>query len=499
MKPYKQVEETRRSYHAEPALNSVHRSSLLVAELPGAVTEISFLNHFLLKRKYPKVALRLTGIDAAGQKIESRLHHVTEPRVHTFRLTGSFSRPIASTIVEFFAAENLFIPFPAVMINHSGPGFLNTVHAYNRALNDVFEDDAINATHTAEASIDVVPLPGLDTFLMFTAGPLGGAGELELELATEARTFKCRMPLKVPRFCSRRILLREAFPDLPAGATGVLKARQPAQSLFYGRMMVGHLDRNGCFTANHSYYDSSDVTEYWDDKRDACRSYPYLAGFDNRLRIYPIMSPGELEFSLTLRGAGGRLLGRAPVGVLKSPGSRYLDVSVGLLAAGAKVRPDDVESFALTASCGQGRMPTRVNHQMVYTSGGLESSINISLVNPNFVPMPDKKGLVWGQMPVGRGLSTILGFTHNSPEGPDDTVEVVFYGAEGELGRVTGPLAAAGALRLDSKDLDPSWDELSSESPSYLWYMARSDRRDLSAIAVSRDNSTGHCTGEHSF
>lgn len=499
MKSYKDVEETRRRYHAEPTLNSIHRSSLLVPELPGAVTEISFLNHFLLKRRYPKVGLRLTGVDTSGQRIESRLYPVTEPRVHTFRLTGSFSRPIASTIVEFFAAENLFIPFPAVMINHCGPGFLNTVHAYNRALNDVFEDDAINAAHTAEASIDVVSHPGLDTFLIFTAGPLGGAGEVELEFATEARTFKGRVPVEVPRFCSRRILLRETFPDLPVGATGVLKVRQPPQSLFYGRMMVGHLDREGRFTANHSYYDSSDVAEYWNDGRDAYRSYPYFPGFDNRLRIYPIMSPGELEFALSLHGAGGRLLGRAPVGVLKSPGSSYLDVSVGLLAATARVQADDVESFTLTASCGQGRMPTRVNHQMVYTCGGLESSINISLTNPNFFPLPNKKGLVWGQMPVCRSLRTVLGFTHNAPEGPDDTVEVVFYGAAGELGRVTRPLPAAGALRLDSAELDPSWEEVASDSPRYLWYMARSDRHDLSAIAVSRDESTGHCTGEHSF
>ncbi|EMF98201.1 hypothetical protein LEP1GSC123_0086 [Leptospira borgpetersenii str. 200701203] len=49
MKLRKEVEATRRSYHLEPTLNSVHRSSLLVPEIPGSIAEISFLNHFFNK------------------------------------------------------------------------------------------------------------------------------------------------------------------------------------------------------------------------------------------------------------------------------------------------------------------------------------------------------------------------------------------------------------------------------------------------------------------
>jgi hypothetical protein len=45
-----EVEQARVLSHSDRSRDSVHRSSLLVPELPGASVEISFLNHFLLKR-----------------------------------------------------------------------------------------------------------------------------------------------------------------------------------------------------------------------------------------------------------------------------------------------------------------------------------------------------------------------------------------------------------------------------------------------------------------
>jgi hypothetical protein len=491
MKAFKEVELTRKLYHAKPALNSVHRSSLLVPELPGAIAEISFVNHFLLKRKYPHVGLRVTGIDAAGKRVESRLFPVTEPRVHTFKLTGSFDKPVSDYLVEFFAAENLFIPFPAVMVNHRGPGFLNTVHSYNRALNDVFEDDAINATSQAEASIDVLPSP-LQAFLLFTAGPAGCRGALELELATPENTWTAKVPIDAPRFGHRLIKIREAFPGLPAAATGVLKARQPAQSMFYGRMLCGHLDTNGRFTANHSYYDSSAAAEYWDDARGSYRSYPYFPGIDNRIRMYPIMSPSELTVSVSLRGADGRELALVPAGTLTSPGPRFLDVSVGALAAKVGVPEASVAAYMVTAS--GAKMPTRVNHQLAHGTGGLESSINVSLVNPNVFQPPGKTGLTWGQFPAGKGLRSRLGIVGNAQSGAAARVEVTFYGEDGELGKFEKTLAPGGAILFDSADF-----ETRGEEPSYLWFFARSPRPDLSAFVVTRDESTGACTGEHAF
>lgn len=491
MKAFKEVEANRRLYHSDPIANSVHRSSLLVAEMPGAVAEISFVNHFLLKRNYTNVGLRVTGVDHGGSRVESRLFAITEPRVHNFTLTGMFDDPIANYLVEFFAAENLFIPFPAVMVNHRGPGFLNTVHSYNRALNDIFEDDAINEKQVAECSIDVLPEP-LQTFLLFTAGPAGACGDLELELATPDTTWNATVPVVVSRFGHHPVKVREVFPDLPADGTGVLKVRQPPQPMFYGRMLCGHLDAEGRFTANHSYYDSSTVEEYWDDARDSYRTYPYLPGIDNRIRMYPTMSPSTLTISASLRGADGIEIAQIPAGEVTSPGTSFLDVSIDSLAESAGIDPADVRTFTLYAS-GE-KVPTRINHQLIHSTGGLESSINVSMINPNVYQPSGKTGLTWGQFPVGGPLHSRLGIVVNDPTGEPVPVEVTFYGEDGELGTEKRTLVPGDAVIFDSLDFETRNGEM-----DYLWFYARSPRADISALVASLDTTTGSCTGEHSF
>ena len=392
MKKFKDVEQTRIASHREPARDSVHRSSLLVPELPGAVAEISFLNHFLLKRGYPNVACRITAIDPEGKRIESRLEPVTEPRVYRFRLTGSVAGPVATYMVEFFAAENLFIPFPAVMVNHLGEGFTNTVHAFNRVLNDVFENDAVNAQVVPEASVDVSFRDGQDTFAVFTAGPAACDGELTVELVAPDRTRRASVPLRVPRLCQKFVSLRETFTDLSDETTGVLRIQQPLQPMFYGRMLTGIRTTDGQFSANHSYYDTSGAPEYWEDGRPSVRAYPRFAGFQSAVRMYPVQAPGEIALSVALHATDGRELCRVPAGDLASPGPRFLDSDVDLLARSAGIDPEAVSAFVVRAEAREGGVPCRTNHQLAYSSGGLASSINVSLFNPERLHAAGQEG-----------------------------------------------------------------------------------------------------------
>ncbi|MEP6995366.1 MAG: hypothetical protein ABI968_12645, partial [Acidobacteriota bacterium] len=349
MKQFKEVEQARIRAHRDPLSDSVHRSSLLVPELPESSVDISFVNHFLLKRRYGNVGCRITAIDPEGQKIDSRLHPITEPRVYRFPLSGSLAEPVSTYMVEFFAAENLAVPFPAVMINHHGPGFLNGVHAYNRVLNDVFEDDVINGQRVAEASVDVSTEDGRDTFVVFTAGPTACRGELEIELESPESRRRSSVPLDVPRFCQRLLSLREVFPGPGEAPRGILKIRQPPQFLFYGRMLTGIRTAGGQFSANHSYYDLSSAPEYWEDRRGSFRAYPCFQSFRSAIRVYPIQSPGRLSISVGLHSEAGTEVARMPVGDLTSPGGQFLDVSVDQLAESAGIEPGTVRSFVVYA------------------------------------------------------------------------------------------------------------------------------------------------------
>ena len=51
MKSFHKVEKERIAYHSNINKNSVHRSSLLVPKFKNVISNITFLNHFLIKRK----------------------------------------------------------------------------------------------------------------------------------------------------------------------------------------------------------------------------------------------------------------------------------------------------------------------------------------------------------------------------------------------------------------------------------------------------------------
>ena len=459
---------------------------------------------FLLKRGYRNVGCRITALDPEGKRIESRLLTVDEPRVYTLKLSGMVAEPVDGYLVEFFAAENLYIPFPAAMVNHRGPNHLNTVHSYNRVLNDVFEDDSINATAVREASIDVKVDANTDTFALFTAGPQYCRGTIGVELTTEAGTRQTEVKLDVPRLCHRDISLRRCFPDLPEGTTGTLKLDQPPQFLFYGRLLTGIRRHDGAFSANHSYYDSSESTEYWDDDRPSVRVYPFFPALDNTVRMYPIMSPGCLNVAVNLFGHDGERLAADDIGELESPGSAPLDRSVNALCAELSVDPEAVAAFSVRTAPVNGNTPTRINHQLVQgplAGDALCASVNVSLNNPNvFIPM-GKTAFAWGQMPVGEAVESVLGLVGNIPDGERTAVEVTFFDEQGALGSREYELKPGAALYIDSTEA-LSWRKDGGQpigDISYIWYTAKAARPDITGYVVSRHKTTGHYSGEHSF
>lgn len=500
MKSFKAVEETRRLYHADGSLNSVHRASLLAPVFPQTKLEVSFLNHFLLKRGYKDVACRVTEVNAEGKRIRSRMFAVDQPRAYVLPLSDFGHDEAADFMVEFFSGNNFYIPFPAVMVNHRGTGFLNSVHAYNRVLNDVFEDDSINAVSQREAAIDVRMDGKVSTFLLFSAGQSPVHGKLNLRLNRAEGQLESEIVLDVPRFGHRSVDLLEAFPGLNNVTGGVLTVAQPKQFMFYGRMLAGQRTSDGAFSANHSYYDSSEVAEYWDDARSSARLYPYFDGFDARVRFYPILSPGRLRIAIEPRDMQGRLLGSLDAGLLETPGPGFIDVSVAELAHANGIDPTDIFSFAVRATPEGGNTPTRVNHQLVYGAGGLESSINMSLNNPNVFMPAGKKGFSWGQMPIGDEFDSRLGITTNLPDGEACSVDVTFYNSAGKVAERRIELPAGAARTFTAEELLPA-DALpvAGEGADYVWFELRSERPDVYGYSVVRHTGSGHCSGEHGF
>ena len=139
MKSLLEVEKNRISYHKYYNKKTVQRSSLTVPNFSFCNVSISFLNHFLIKRGYKNVACKISAIDNKGLLIDSITIQITKPIVYNLELNEFFLEhkgKINYFIIEFFSEKNLFIPFPAVMINHYNTNFCNVVHSYNRILNE---------------------------------------------------------------------------------------------------------------------------------------------------------------------------------------------------------------------------------------------------------------------------------------------------------------------------------------------------------------------------
>ena len=188
--------------------------------------------------------------------------------------------------------------------------------------------------------------------------------------------------------------------------------------MFYGRIFSGRVTNDGSFSANHSFYDSSTVEEYWSNGDASSRLYPFDITAKNIVRIYPIMSPSELDFSIEYMGFNGATLGSSRIGLLKSPSSHFIDICVNEFVLSAGLSVQEIGAFYLTAQPVSGNTPTRVNHQLVYSMGGLDCSLNVSLVSPNLFKPKSKKGFAWGQIPLSREMDSVLHILMQVPQ-PD--------------------------------------------------------------------------------
>ncbi|MEK7292702.1 MAG: hypothetical protein AAB088_04585 [Actinomycetota bacterium] len=497
MKKLLAVEQTRRDYYADAQRNTIHRSSLLVPVLPNSEVSISFLNHFLIKRKNPNVGCRITAIGELGKRIVSRLIPIDEPRVYTIRLQGEFCPAASSFVVEFFSSSNLFIPFPAVMINHRCKDSYSTVHSFNRVLNDVFEDDEINAVQVQESGIDVALAKDVSTFFVLAAGNQDLRGNATVQFISPDISLHHSVDIQVPRLSQQLFVLDDIVPNWPK-SRGTVLIEQPRQQQFYGRMFVGQISRSGAFVGNHSYYDNSHVEgEYWDDATTSMRTYPFLPGIDSIVRIYPTQSPSSISFSIRFNSSDGINIGSTKDFILVSPGTDFLDLNIRQLWRECPSTVVDATSFSVIAQPTNGNTPTRLNHQLVYTTSGIEASINISLQNFHVIHSADKPRTTWGQLIHSSSYESWLAIANDGHDDPASTVAIKFFSDKGLITAISFTIPRDSAKHINLADILPSDDKIFDDE--FVWYEFESSNYFLSAYSVSRHLVSGNCTGEHSF
>jgi len=494
MKPFKEVESNRVNYHKFINKNTVHRSSLIVPKFDQSTSNISFINHFLLKRNNKNVVLKITALNSKGVIEDSLSIEINEMKVYSFDLENFFEKTlnIKEYLIEFYSDKNLFIPFPAVMINHIGNDFVNSVHSYNRVLNDIFEDDKVNQQKVFESSVDVSIDDEYDTFFNFATGPFKVKSNLEISLNEKDKNFK-KIPISMNRLTNKNIFLSHFYKNTIKNKA-ILKILQPEQALFYGRLFAGTINKKtNSFSANHSYYDSSSTNEYFDNNISK-RTYPFYDNCLNRVVMYPIMSPSNLKVLIEIYNNGKTF--RSDIKTIKSPSNNMIlfDINTIVKKSGFK----NVSLFKVIATSSNKQIPTRVNHQLIYgnkdSTSKLRSSINVSLINESVYNAPSKKGLTWGQILVNKSYESRLGICFNDNTGNSDNVSIDFYTKKGLFKSVKRKLNPNNSIIFKNN----FFNKLKFPN-EFIWYVVKSSRPDLQANSFHYHSKSGNASGEHSF
>lgn len=498
MKPFSGVEKNRIAYHKDGNKNTVHRSSLIVPRFNQAVSNISFLNHFLIKRNNKDVTLKVTAINSHGTIAGSLSIVIDEPKVYSFDLESLFEGEpsINQYLVEFYSNKNLFIPFPAVMVNHIGNDFTNSVHSYNRVLNDVFENDTVNKHQVCESLIDVTIDENHDTFLNFVTGPFAVKDKMQLSLVNKKSNLTKDLPVEMARMSNKNFYLSDIVEGQSLKSTEnlILKVLQPKQDLFYGRLLSGRINKKtSSFSANHSYYDSSSTEEY-SDNAVSMRSYPYFSNCLNRVTMYPIMSPSLLNVFIEVYE--GNSVFKSEAQIIKSPSDSLITFDVDRIVSDSGFT--NVTLFKVIATSIDGNIPTRVSHQLVYgekkSHSKLYCTIAISLHNEQTYTPANKTGLTWGQVLIDHNYYTRLGICFDSNSGDKEEVSIDFYGKSGLLKSLKQELSPAASLIFDD-EFFASFDI----EREFIWFVAKSISAKLQADSFHTHRLSHNSSGEHSF
>jgi hypothetical protein len=170
-----------------------------------------------------------------------------------------------------------------------------------------------------------------------------------------------------------------------------------------------------------------------------------------------------------------------------------LDIDIIDLQSALQIDADRSVAMTLTAQPLNGNTPMRINHQLVFGSSGLESSINVSMHNFNILHSPGKPRTSWGQLIHSTQFNSWLALANDGEM--DSDVEVKIFS---ESGFVTSfPMSVQQGTCsqfLLSDVLGPATDH-----EEFVWYEIESPNFFLTAWTIAQHKTSAHCNGEHSF
>ena len=213
------------------------------------------------------------------------------------------------------------------------------------------------------------------------------------------------------------------------------------------------------------------------------------------------MSPSNLAIQIGIHSDSGSLIDSFDVGNIVSPSDKYLDININDISKTKQIDLKKISSFSIIANVNQGKMPTRIGHQLIYGAGGLNSSIAVSLFNPNVFSPPNKKSFKWGQAISGGKYDSLIGIVSDPSENSnikEHNANIKFYTKDGLLAEKNLNIKNGSAIKIEvAKELGI---KTGNESLSpHLWCTLDSEHLGLNFFSTSFNINTKHTSGDHGF
>lgn len=171
---------------------SIHLSSstvfMVMCSGDGQVdTEVSLLNHFILKRGITDVVATVEFRDVRGELVNTLKINMDEPRVYSIRAFEHLKNAFLGSIYVFFNSnENLAVPFCAVMSSIKTQNSVCGVHTYGRRLEQKELGGSLDIESTVETGWTARDKNDVKSFAVLH----GGHEKLSLEVKLEISNVK---------------------------------------------------------------------------------------------------------------------------------------------------------------------------------------------------------------------------------------------------------------------------------------------------------------------
>ena len=231
-------------------------------------TEISFLNHFILKRGIKDVVAKIELRCSNGKLKKTFDLKLKKKSVYSLRLSDYLkSNFIGSVYIFFKSKENLFIPFCAVVGSVIAKNSVCAVHTYARRLEQKEIGTNIDIKNTIESCWTIRDTSNIKSFAILHGGKFNLSLSIRLQCTnSEGETISKSKKINLPKYGTFALVPQDFFQNIIIehlrGKKGQAKVIVKGLRGVFPRMCVGNFSFdnnqfNNILNANEIQYTHS--------------------------------------------------------------------------------------------------------------------------------------------------------------------------------------------------------------------------------------------------